>query len=89
VNRVTGVLESWLAGEKKKYADAPGDGPWLVGNKFSYADLSFVSWQKIVLLFLTKEEYDEDKYPVMQEWITKIYERDSVKKARASGEKKW
>ena len=44
---MTGVLEGQLQREKEKYAGKGGDGPWLVGNKFTYADLSFIPWQRV------------------------------------------
>lgn len=43
IKRVTSVLEGHLQKQDKGQ-----DGPWLVGNKFSYADLAFVPWQYIV-----------------------------------------
>ena len=45
VNRVSAVLDGYLAQQKHKYG-AAGDGPWLVGNKFSYADIAFIPWQR-------------------------------------------
>ncbi|KAI8934954.1 hypothetical protein NX059_008620 [Plenodomus lindquistii] len=43
IKRVTSVLEGHLKKQPKGE-----DGPWLVGGKFSYADLSFVPWQYMV-----------------------------------------
>lgn len=40
VKRVTSVLDGHLKSQPKG-----ADGPWLVGGKFSYADLAFVPWQ--------------------------------------------
>lgn len=40
IQRVTSVLEEHLKKQEKGE-----DGPWLVGNKYSYADLAFVPWQ--------------------------------------------
>ena len=40
VNRVTGVLEGHLA---QKDGTKIGDGPWLVDNKYSFADIAFLS----------------------------------------------
>lgn len=81
VNRVSGVLESYLALQKEKYGGSSGsDGPWLVGNKISYADISFCSWQKIIALVLTKEEYDEDKFPLVKGWIDRMFSRETIKR---------
>ena len=80
VNRVTGVLDSWLAQQKEQYKDmTDGDGPWLVGNRFSYADLVFISWQKITASILSKDEFDEDSFPHVKAWMDKMLARDSVK----------
>lgn len=83
VNRVSGVLEGWLAQQKKKHAGT--DGPWLVGDKFSYADLAFVSWQRVIGMILAKDEYDEDDFPHVKEWISKIASREKVKNVLESG----
>jgi glutathione S-transferase len=81
MNRVTGVLEGHLTKEKES-AGGSGDGPWLVGNKYSYADLAFLSWQTIVTRVITKEDgFDEDKFPVVKEWLNRILQRDPVKVA--------
>lgn len=80
VNRVSGVLEGWLAQQKQEYGNsADSNGPWLVGNKLSYADLAFISWQKIIGLILTKDEYNEDNFPCVKEWLGKMFSRDLVK----------
>lgn len=80
IARVTGVLERGLKAQKEK-AGAGGDGPWLVGNKFSYADLAFVSWQKVASRWVTTGEFNPDDYPVVKEWLAKMVSRESVKKA--------
>jgi glutathione S-transferase len=81
MNRVTGVLESWLSQQKAEYPDT--DGPWLVGNKLSYADLSFVPWQRMASMFSTKEQFDRDQYPLVKEWQDKMLDRASVKETIA------
>jgi glutathione S-transferase len=78
VNRVTSVLEGWLSQQKDKYPDT--NGPWLVGNKFSFADVSFVSWQQIIAMIIAKDQYNIDDYPLVKEWIEKIAARPAVKK---------
>lgn len=50
--------------QKREHGGSAGsDGPWLVGDKLSYADILFVPWQKIVCGVLKKDEYNEDNYP--------------------------
>ena len=82
INRVTGVLDGHLARQKEEHAgSAGGDGPWLVGNKLSYADLAFIPWQTRVAMALEKEEFDADSYPNVKEWLGKMNSREAVKKA--------
>jgi glutathione S-transferase len=82
VNRVSGVLNDYLAQQEKEHGGSPGfDGPWLVGNKLSYADLSFVTWQRIVALFADKDEYDVDNFPVLKKWLEKMSSREAVQTA--------
>ena len=76
VNRVTGVLEGHLA--KQKPAESE-DGPWLVGNRISYADIAFVNWQTAIANFVAKDEYDIDNFPQVKRWIQNMTARRSVK----------
>lgn len=75
INRVTGVLEKVLSEQKNP---AGSDGPWLVGGKFSYADLSFVPWQNIIAKILDKEEYNPEAYPHVKAWLDKMLARPAV-----------
>jgi len=75
IHRVTSVLEGWLGGQKEKYSE--GDGPWLVGNKLSYADISFFTWYWTIEA-LAKEEFDIKGYPLVNEWLEKMKARKSV-----------
>lgn len=79
VNRVSGVLDAHLAKQ-----DAGADGPWLVGGRFSYADLSFVTWHTIIGKILPTDAYDESAYPHLAAWLGKIRERTSYKTAMAA-----
>jgi glutathione S-transferase len=53
-------LEEHLARQK---VDADSDGPWLVGNKFSYADIAFISWQIIITRVMGRDKYNPDNFP--------------------------
>ena len=80
-NRVSGVLEGYLAQQEQEHGgSAGGDGPWLVGNKLSYADLAFIPWQTIIGKVLEKSEYNEDNFPHLKEWLSKMTTRETVKK---------
>ncbi|PMD29527.1 putative glutathione S-transferase 1 [Hyaloscypha variabilis F] len=75
-DRVTGVLEAHLAQQKKKFGGI-GDGPWLVGNKFTVADAVFVPWQVAFGIVITKEEgYELDSFPLVKDWIGRMSARD-------------
>jgi len=81
VNRVSAVLEGQLAQQKRKLEEdgAVGNGPWLVGIKFSYADIAFVTYQTAIGKILTKDEYNVDEFPHVKEWLDRMSERKSVK----------
>ncbi|KAI4099958.1 MAG: hypothetical protein L6R37_005754 [Teloschistes peruensis] len=81
LNRVTRVLEDHLKQQKQLYAEkAPGsDGPWLVGNKLSYADIAFVPWQVHVGKYMEKDAYDVDHFPLVKEWLGKMTSRKAIK----------
>ena len=86
VNRVSGVLDGHLArqGQEEHGGERAADGPWLVGNKLSYADIAFISWQTIMTMFLSKDEFNEDDYPHVKEWLGKMTQREAVKKVLES-----
>jgi glutathione S-transferase len=75
VNRVTGVLEGHLA---KQEVLPGGDGPWLVGNKYSFADLAFIPWQVIIQTLVPKESFNLDEFPVVKQWLKRMCEREAV-----------
>lgn len=79
VRRVTGVLESWLAKQKEVYPET--NGPWLVGNKLSYADISFLQWQRVIPMIMTEEQYNIKDFPLLEAWIGKMMARKTVARA--------
>ncbi|KAH6845316.1 glutathione S-transferase [Chaetomium sp. MPI-CAGE-AT-0009] len=81
--RVTNVLEGELARQKEAHGAKDGfDGPWLVGNKMSYADLAFYPWQYgAQKVFGEDSEYKVDDFPLVKEWLEKLGARESVKNA--------
>lgn len=78
VNRVCGVLEGWLAKQKEEYPST--NGPWLVGNKISYADIAFVQWQRVIGMILGADDYDIKQYPLLEEWMGKMTARPAVER---------
>lgn len=72
VERIIGVLDSWL--QKHEF---------LVGDKVTYADLSFVPYAAAVstMDFLNQHGklFEGGKYPSYRAWLEKLLARDSVK----------
>jgi glutathione S-transferase len=80
VNRVTGVLESWLTQQEKEHAGgAEFDGPWLVGNKMTFADSSFIPFQTVLGMISEKKDFDADDYPHVKDWLSRMSLRPAVK----------
>jgi glutathione S-transferase len=72
--RVLGVLEEGLARN--------GTG-WLVGDKCTYADLSFITWATIgegLLYELNRADSLEEKYPKYTAWLKSLKGREKVAK---------
>lgn len=84
MNRVSGVLDAWLAKQKIEYTDTLGDGPWLVANKFTYADLSFITWQAGAGMFFEPEEYSVDNFPNLKDWMERMKAKPKVGSILAS-----
>ncbi|TVY55624.1 Glutathione S-transferase-like protein gedE [Lachnellula cervina] len=67
VKRVSGVLDSHLK-----------DREYLVGDKCTYADLAFISWQTGIKA-VTAEIYDEEKeFPHLSAWLKRITSREAT-----------
>ncbi|MBE3049057.1 glutathione S-transferase, partial [Candidatus Bathyarchaeota archaeon] len=59
MRRVTGVLERALDGRD-----------WLVGDKYTYADLSFHPWQRVIPRVHDEDFYD--KFPRVKAWMDRM-----------------
>lgn len=77
INRVTGVLVVILFSKSKKMAMAMAmtmamaRGWWLVGGKYSFAELAFVSWQ-VITKVLGNDDYNAEAYPPITVWVNKM-----------------
>ncbi|KKY15530.1 putative glutathione transferase [Phaeomoniella chlamydospora] len=70
INRVNTVLNSALKGKK-----------YLLGDKISYADLSFVTWHVMIPFILGEEKLETDgKNTEYERWMSGLLERPAVKK---------
>ena len=70
IQRVTSVLENHLKSQPKG-----ADGPWLVGGKYSFADMSFVPWQNYA-----SQLTDVKEYTVVADWLERMKKREAIKK---------
>ncbi|KAJ5344297.1 hypothetical protein MYU51_003185 [Penicillium brevicompactum] len=77
--RVTGVLDKWLVQQKEANESNLQDGPWLVGNKLSYADISFIPWQSAAHMVFTDDGFDVDEFPNEKEWFERMTSRKDIK----------
>lgn len=78
VKRILGVIESCL---RKQEIDH--NSQWLVGNKCTYADLAFISWNNL-LLRMFPEGFDiEAEFPLFYAWHGRMLQRPAVKKVEA------
>ncbi|KXG52878.1 uncharacterized protein PGRI_081340 [Penicillium griseofulvum] len=70
IRRVTSVLDKALQGRQ-----------WLVGDKCTYADLSFVPWQDLLSFFHGDQvETLARDFPNVDAWMGRMRARDDVKK---------
>ena len=69
IERVTGVLDSWLQKHE-----------WLVGDKCTYVDLMYVPWSKTGHQIVGDAIDFKGKYKAYSAWMEKLEARDSVRK---------
>ncbi|KAL8364814.1 hypothetical protein RB595_003880 [Gaeumannomyces hyphopodioides] len=87
--RVSGVLESHLSKQKGNVAEAgpEGEGPWLVGDRYTYADLSFFPWQHMIAMVQmdpdVKVIYDPNEFPNVKKWLGNLIARPAIAKGLA------
>lgn len=80
IHRVTKVLDDHLRRQKES-GEGGADGPWMVGGKFTFADLIFVPWQSIAPGSLRKMgRWNDDDYPFASEWLARMTARPGIKK---------
>ncbi|KAF9643379.1 glutathione S-transferase [Thelephora ganbajun] len=72
IKRVFSVLDSVLS--KQKY---------LVGEKVTIADLSYITWNVAVLAWVLPDADIEKNYPAFARWHKELTEREAVKKVYA------
>ncbi|KAJ5512860.1 Glutathione S-transferase/chloride channel C-terminal [Penicillium fimorum] len=71
IRRVSGVLDRALKGKK-----------YLVGDKFSYADVAFLPWYLVTIQCEIYTEKDMEKdFPNVAAWLKRVQERPSIAKS--------
>ena len=60
---------------------------YLVGDKCTYADLSFVTWATIAPYVLGPHKIDWEKYPNYNAWLERLTSRPAVKKVMEDKQK--
>ncbi|KAK2746056.1 glutathione S- transferase, nitrogen catabolite repression regulator [Myotisia sp. PD_48] len=79
MRRILGVLNKWLAGGDDG-GDGKGPRQFLLGDKCSYADLSFVPWNlyaPCMALNVTPEELEKE-FPYFSAWMERMKARPAV-----------
>lgn len=80
--RVLRVINDQLAKQRKQQGLRSDDSVWLVGDKCTYADLSFISWDLLLPDLFPEHEFDVDKeLPEFSKWHSILIARPAVKKA--------
>ncbi|KAK3168896.1 hypothetical protein OEA41_005344 [Lepraria neglecta] len=69
LKRVVGVLNRALKGKQ-----------WLVGDKYTYADLAFVMWNAQIDFVMKDHGWDASEYSEFKRWQEPMMGRDSLKK---------
>lgn len=73
-----GCAREILSRQETKHGNT-GQGPWLVGEKYSYADISFVIWQQIYATLMGEASgYNVDEYPRVKAWMDRMTGRPKV-----------
>jgi glutathione S-transferase len=80
--RIVGVIDSHLRKQRGKQDTADYGKAWLVGNKCTYADLSFVPWNLLLFSRLFPDgDFDaEGSYPEFWKWHCNVLDRSMVRK---------
>lgn len=77
--RIIGVLDQSLRKQKEKLDLGAEDEVWLVGDKCTIADLSFVLWDVLLFTSLFPEGHQIDsEFPEFYKWHTNVIKRPAV-----------
>ncbi|OTB09011.1 hypothetical protein M426DRAFT_7040 [Hypoxylon sp. CI-4A] len=80
--RIIGVVEGNLRRQREKLKIAAEDSVWLVGDKCTYADLAFLSWNVILgTVFPDGGLNLEEEFPEYHRWVINMTKRPATRKA--------
>jgi glutathione S-transferase len=74
--RLFSVLETQLEQQAQKQAGADQDGPWVVGDRLTIADLASFGWVNGAELV----GIDMDKFPRLKDWVARINARPATQR---------
>ena len=77
IKRITAVLEGVLEGKT-----------WLVGEKCTYADLAFISWQAGIGERVMEEEWMVKDFPNVWAWLERMRAREEIRAVWEEGQAK-
>ncbi|KAK6950967.1 hypothetical protein Daesc_007495 [Daldinia eschscholtzii] len=79
--RITGVVNDSLRKQRQKRGLSADEPVWLVGDKCTYADLSFVSWNTLLGTIFPGGSLDlEKEFPEYFRWHANMIKRPATKK---------
>jgi glutathione S-transferase len=73
--RLYGILEKHLAGQKIQQS-VHADGPWLVGDRCTFADIAHIGW----VMRASWAKVDIADFPHLKDWEMRMVKKDGVQK---------
>ncbi|KAI1778210.1 glutathione transferase [Hypoxylon cercidicola] len=81
VKRIMSVVDSTLGKQRQKLGLAVDDAVWLVGDKCTYADLSFIPWNTLLGTLFPRGTLDiKQEFPEYYQWNANMAKRPATRK---------
>ncbi|KAI0383184.1 glutathione transferase [Hypomontagnella monticulosa] len=79
--RILGMMDGFLGKRRKSLGLGPDAPVWLVGDKYTYADLSFIPWNTFLPTMFPNGDLNlEQDYPEFFRWHMNMISRPATKK---------
>ncbi|OTA70354.1 hypothetical protein K449DRAFT_460134 [Hypoxylon sp. EC38] len=79
--RIMGVVDSYLSKQKQKLGLGADDPVWLVGEKCTFTDLAFVSWNTLLPTIFPGDTLDlGNEFPEYYRWNANMIKRSATRK---------